>query len=118
MDSRTCPALWGPPAYTQCTWHPAHNLVRSGLMARCAEVRAAGVAVLDIDGHGAGDAPVATAIRKAAADYPGAALVLGCAGMAELAHDLSAELGRPVIDGVAAGVSLAAGLVRCGRPPA
>ena len=94
------------------------NLVRSGLMARCAEVRAAGVAVLDIDGHDAGDDPVATAIRKAAADYPGAALVLGCAGMAELARDLSAELGRPVIDGVAAGVSLAVGLVRCGRPPA
>ncbi len=90
------------------------NFVRTGLMGRCAEVRAAGVAVLAIGQHDANDDPVARAIRQAAADHPGAALVLGCAGMADLARALSAELGRPVIDGVAAAIGLATGLVRSG----
>ncbi len=90
------------------------NLARTGLAARCAGVRAAGVAVLDIAGHGAPDDPVASAVRQAARDVPGAAIVLGCAGMAALARDLSAELDRPVVDGVAAGVTLAEGLARLG----
>lgn len=44
------------------------NLIRTGLMARCAEVWAAGVAVLEIGGHGAGDDPVAAAIRSIGLD--------------------------------------------------
>lgn len=42
------------------------------------------------------------------------AVVLGCAGMADLARDLSAEFGLPVIDGVAAAVKLAEGLAALG----
>ena len=41
-------------------------------------------------------------------------MVLGCAGMADLCERLSAELGVPVIDGVAAAVVMAEGLVRMG----
>ena len=86
------------------------NLRRLGLGARCAGVIAAGVPVLEIE-TARGD-PVARAARAAAAAHPGAAIVLGCAGMAALARGLSAELGRPVVDGVGAAVVLAEGLAR------
>jgi len=42
------------------------------------------------------------------------AVVLGCAGLADLVDPLSERLGMPVIDGVAAGVGIAAGLVAMG----
>jgi allantoin racemase len=42
------------------------------------------------------------------------AVVLGCAGLAGLVDPLSDRLGVPVIDGVAAGVGIAAGLVAMG----
>ena len=42
------------------------------------------------------------------------AVVLGCAGRADLVGPLSDTLGVPVIDGVAAGVGIAAGLVAMG----
>jgi allantoin racemase len=42
------------------------------------------------------------------------AVVLGCAGLSDLVDPLSDRLGVPVIDGVAAGVGIAAGLVAMG----
>ncbi len=42
------------------------------------------------------------------------AIVLGWAGMADLAAELAAAHGLPVIEGVAAAVTLAEGLVRLG----
>ena len=42
------------------------------------------------------------------------AIVLGCAGMADLCDVLTPRLGVPVVDGVAAAVGLAAGMVRMG----
>jgi allantoin racemase len=42
------------------------------------------------------------------------AVVLGCAGLADLVDPLSDRLGVPVIDGVAAGIGIAAGLVAMG----
>jgi allantoin racemase len=41
-------------------------------------------------------------------------IVLGCAGMADLGARVSAELGVPVIDGVAAATVLVESLVRLG----
>ena len=49
---------------------------------------------------------------RALADDRAEAIVLGCAGMSELADWLAAETGAPVIDGVAAAVKLAEAL--CG----
>ena len=43
------------------------------------------------------------------------AIVLGCAGMADLARQLTAEFRLPVIDGVAAAVKLVEGLVAQGH---
>jgi allantoin racemase len=40
--------------------------------------------------------------------------VLGCGGMADLAHAIQAEIGIPVIDGVTVAVKLVEGLVACG----
>ena len=42
------------------------------------------------------------------------AVVLGCAGLADLGPILSSRLGVPVIDGVAAAVGIASGLVAMG----
>ena len=42
------------------------------------------------------------------------AIVLGCAGMTGLAGDLRAQLGVPVIDGVAAAVKLAEAITGLG----
>jgi len=41
-------------------------------------------------------------------------IVLGCAGLADMARRLAIRLGVPVLDGVVCGVMLAAGMVRAG----
>lgn len=92
-----------------------HNLAKYGLAARCARVRAAEVPVLSLEEPGSParariSAEIAVALREDRAE----AIVLGCAGMADLAHALSAEHGVPVIDGVAAAVKLAEALAALG----
>ncbi|ETX16281.1 Asp/Glu/hydantoin racemase [Roseivivax halodurans JCM 10272] len=91
------------------------NLIRYGLAARCAGLRAAGVPVLEID---AGTPEALAAIRRevhAGLEQDGAdAIVLGCAGMAALAADLSEDFDCPVIEGIAAGLALAAALAGAG----
>ncbi len=84
------------------------NLARSGLAGGCARVRASGVPVLaleDPDGDAAERVAeeTARALREDGAD----AIVLGCAGMADLARRLEARFGVPVVDGVAAAARLA-----------
>jgi allantoin racemase len=56
----------------------------------------------------------ARAAREAISGDRAEAVVLGCAGLADLVDPLSRELGVPVIDGVAAAVGIAAGLVAMG----
>jgi len=53
-------------------------------------------------------------IDRAIAEDGAEAIVLGCAGMAELAAALSRRHGLPVVDGVAAAVRLAEALVGLG----
>lgn len=92
-----------------------NNLVRYGLDRRCARVRAADVAVLELDDPASNArARIAAEIARALDDDHAEAIVLGCAGMADLAASLSAEFGVPVIDGVAAAVVLAEGLAAIG----
>ena len=52
--------------------------------------------------------------RRAIDEDHAEAIVLGCAGMADLASILSAEFGLPVLDGVACAVAIAEGLFRVG----
>jgi allantoin racemase len=88
-----------------------NNLLRYGLERRCARVRATDVPVLALDDPASGArARIANEIAQALAHDGAEAIVLGCAGMADLAASLAAEFGVPVIDGVAAAVVLAEGM--------
>lgn len=91
------------------------NLVRYGLASRCARVRAAEVPVLALEEPGS-DAcrRISDEIARALTEDGCDAIVLGCAGMTDLARALSLEHGVPVIDGVASAVTLAEGLARLG----
>lgn len=92
-----------------------HNLVRYGLASRCAGVRAAEVPVLELEKSGSSArARISQEIERAISTDACEAIVLGCAGMADLAADLTAQHGLPVIDGVAAAVALLQGVVRMG----
>jgi allantoin racemase len=78
-------------------------------------VRATDVPVLELDNPASNArAKVAAEIARALEDDRAEAIVLGCAGMADLAASLSGEFGVPVIDGVAAAVTLAEGLAAIG----
>lgn len=92
-----------------------HNLVRYGLASRCARVRAADVPVLELEAAGSGaEAKISAEIGRAVAEDRAEAIVLGCAGMTDLAERLSADHKVPVIDGVACAVKLAESLVGLG----
>lgn len=92
-----------------------HNLVKYGLDRRCAKVRAAEVAVLELENPESDAASrIAAEIEQAKAADRCEAIVLGCAGMADLAASLSRTHGLPVVDGVAAAVKLAESVVALG----
>lgn len=90
-----------------------HNLVRYGLASRCVRVRASEVPVLDLEKPDS-DARVKISdeITRAKVEDSAEAIVLGCAGMADLAISLSQEHGLPVLDGVVCSVSLVESMVR------
>ena len=92
-----------------------HNLIKYGLFSRCVKVRASDVAVLELeDPRSDARRRVSREIALAMAEDHAEAIVLGCAGMADLASALSLEHGVPVLDGVACAVKLAEGLVSLG----
>ncbi|KXJ57909.1 MAG: Asp/Glu/hydantoin racemase [Thalassospira sp. Nap_22] len=84
-----------------------HLVSKYGASSQCV-VRAAGVRTLDFEGANAKAAY--TALKKQAeiclADDYAEAIVLGCAGMTDIADRLTEELGVPVIDGVSAAVKM------------
>jgi allantoin racemase len=88
---------------------------RYGMADKCRRVRAAEVPVLALEEAGSGarervQDEVACAVREDGAE----AVILGCAGMADLARALTAEVGVPVVDGVAAATRLAEALAGLG----
>jgi allantoin racemase len=93
------------------------NLRHYGLASACARVRAAGVAVLELEDESSGaDLKVSEEIARAKAEDVVGAIVLGCAGMADLAARMEAEHGLKVIDGVGAAAAFAAALVNMRKP--
>lgn len=89
--------------------------VRYGMERKCRRVRAAEVPVLSLEEPGSPAQERVRAEVKAAVEVDGAeAVLLGCAGMADLAAELTEEVGVPVIDGVAAAVKLAEAMVALG----
>ncbi|MFT4183092.1 MAG: aspartate/glutamate racemase family protein [Rhizobium sp.] len=91
------------------------NLVRHYGMGARARVRASDIAVLELEDGASGAIGKLRAEIERALDEDGAeAIVLGCAGMADLARELQEIYGVPVIDGVAAAVKQAEALVSLG----
>jgi len=89
-----------------------HLLREYGFERHCRRVRAAEIPVLALEDDP--DAAVRLVIAEAcrARDEDGVgAIVLGCGGMADLTDHIAAEVGLPVVEGVAAAVKLAETLV-------
>jgi allantoin racemase len=92
-----------------------HNLHKYGLSARCARVRSSEVPVLDLEKPGSDACDrISAEIGRAIAEDRAEAIVLGCAGMTDLAAQLSAEHGVPVLDGVVCAIGLCEAMARLG----
>ena len=92
-----------------------NNLLKYGLAGRCARVRACELPVLSLDDPASdAAAKIGAEIELAKQEDKAEVIVLGCAGMAELAARLAACHGVPVIDGVASAVKLAETLAALG----
>lgn len=91
----------------------SEQLVRNyGMERHCRRVRASDVAVLELEKpDSSARAIILGECEEALRDDRSEAIVLGCAGMADLAKYLEERLGVPVIDGVAAAVKFAEALV-------
>ncbi len=83
------------------------NIRKYGFERQCQRVRAADLPVLALEDP-ASDARrlIENEIAAALAEDNAEAIVLGCAGMADLAATLSRQFEVPVLEGVAAGVAL------------
>jgi len=92
-----------------------HNLQRYGLSARCASVRASDVPVLELENkHGDARQRISSEIEKAIKEDKAEAIVLGCAGMTNLAAEFQETYGLPVLDGVVCALSLCESMARLG----
>ncbi len=94
---------------------PLEHLVHRYGMSSRAKVRAADIPVLSLEDPTSDALPrlhaeIAAAITQDRAE----AIILGCAGMADLAAELSHKFGVPVIDGVSAAVKHAETLIALG----
>lgn len=83
------------------------NIVDQGIAARCAAVRATDIPVLELE------ADPKASMNRIAAEIEASmqsdncnAIVLGCAGMADIANALQQKFDIPIIDGVKAAIGL------------
>jgi allantoin racemase len=91
------------------------NLVQRYGMGGRAKVRASDIAVLELEDAASGAiGKLRAEIDRALTEDGAEAIVLGCAGMTDLARELQQIYGVPVIDGVAAAVKQAEALVSLG----
>ena len=94
----------------------ARHLVEAyGMTRHCRGIRATDLAVLDLEQtDSSASAAILEECRRAVREDRADAIVLGCAGMADLAKRIGDSLGVPVVVGVAAGVKLVEGLAALG----
>ncbi|MBY5327624.1 aspartate/glutamate racemase family protein [Rhizobium leguminosarum] len=91
------------------------NLVRRYGMGDRVKVRASDIPVLELEDAGSGAiGKLRAEIERALLEDGAEAIVLGCAGMTDLARELQEIYGVPVVDGVAAAVKQAEALVSLG----
>ena len=82
-----------------------HNLVRYGLAARCSGVRASDIPVLDVEAsNGTAFERINAEVEQAIKTDKAEAIVLGCAGMAELGATLHDLHNIPVLDGISCAI--------------
>lgn len=92
-----------------------HLVTLYGFHNHCRKIRATEIEVLALEEAGSNARKIiADECRRALDEDESGAIVLGCAGMADLAAELTVEIGAPVVEGVAAGVKLAESLVALG----
>lgn len=88
---------------------------RYGMTRFCRNVRACEIPVLALEDPASDAFAAIVAESRAAVAQDGAeAIVLGCAGMADLAARMTNAVGVPVVDGVAAATKIVEGLVAMG----
>lgn len=93
----------------------ARNLTeRYGMQRFCRGIHACAIPVLDLDTDPDARKVVTEACRDALDADRSDVIVLGCAGMADMCRSISAELGVPVVDGVAAATLTVQSLVTMG----
>ncbi len=89
-----------------------HLMSKYGVERRCVSVRASDVPVLDLeDSTSSARSLIESEITAAIEQDRAEAIVLGCAGMADLARSLAQQYRLPVIDGVCAAVKQVEALV-------
>jgi allantoin racemase len=87
---------------------------RSGVAELCAGMHACEIPVVDLETDPLARQRILASARAALERDGSDVIVLGCAGMADLGTELSAALGCPVVDGVAAATVTVESLVRIG----
>ena len=88
---------------------------RYGMERRLKRVWSADIPVLALEEGGSGAAEkVHAAVLRAIGEDRSEAVILGCAGMADLTAWLTKETGVPVLDGVASAVKMVEGLISLG----
>lgn len=87
-------------------------LARYGMTESCISLVGSGIPVLDLEDTASSSFEKIAALAAAEVAGGADAIVLGCAGMADLCHELSARVGVPVVDGVGAAVGLVATMAR------
>ena len=91
------------------------NLMRYGLMAKCAKVRATDIPVLKLEENDPETiALIEQSIKTAIENDSAEAIVLGCAGMTDLMDQLTEKFKIPIIDGVSCAINFAEALVKSG----
>jgi allantoin racemase len=80
----------------------------------CRGIHACEIPVLDLDTDPDARKIITQACRNAVESDGSDAVVLGCAGMADMCSEISAELGVPVVDGVSAATLIVRSLVTMG----
>ena len=89
-----------------------HNLKKYGLFEKCVSVTAIEVPVLDLEEISDDNLEkLNKGIEKTILEDNSEAIILGCAGMSNLAKDLELSHGLPVIEGVSSAVVLIEGLI-------
>lgn len=87
---------------------------RYGMQRFCAGIHACEIPVLELETDPTARKIVTEACRDAVDTDGSDAVVLGCAGMAQMCAEISADIGVPVVDGVAAATLTVQSLVRLG----